>query len=173
MISDLSTDVDPANLILNGTTLAIQDLFSTTNEYHAATIGGVMRMQRNCLQYEVFGKVGLGNMHQTVSVAGATTTTVPGTAPVANQFGLLAQGVNLGSFSQDKFCAAPEVTLKAIYSVNRCLDVSCGYTFLYFTTVAQPGRQVDVDVSVPTDRFRIRDSEFWMHALQCGVTMRY
>jgi hypothetical protein len=26
---------------------------------------------------------------------------------------------------------------------------------------------------VPADRFRIRDSEFWMHAFQCGLTVRF
>jgi hypothetical protein len=92
---------------------------------------------------------------------------------VVNQFGLLAQGVNLGTFNQDKFCAAPELNLKLVYEVNRCIDVSCGYTFLYLTSVAQPGRQIDVDLVVPSERFRIRDSEFWIHAFQCGVTMRF
>lgn len=173
LISDSSTDVDPGNLILDGTVLAINDLFLTRNEYHAATLGAAMKMQRNCWQWEVMGKIGLGNMKESVAIGGTTTTTVPGAAPVTNQFGLLAQGTNLGTFTQDKFSVSPELVVKAVYSVNQCVDVSCGYTLLYFTSAAQPGQQIDPALLVPTDRFEIRESEFWMHAFQCGVSMRF
>ncbi len=172
-ISDVSTDVDPGNLIQDGTTFAITDQFATRNQYHAASVGAAMKFQRFNWQWEVLGKIGLGNMRETVTVAGTTTAAVPGQAVVVEQFGLLAQGVNLGTVTEDKFCASPELNLKVAYQVTRSIDVSCGYTFLYFTSVAQPGRMVDVGLGVPTDRFRIRDSEFWMHAFQCGVTMRF
>ena len=132
-----------------------------------------MKMQRNCWQWEVMGKIGLGNMKESVAIGGTTTTTVPGAAPVTNQFGLLAQGTNLGTFTQDKFSVSPELVVKAVYSVNQCVDVSCGYTLLYFTSAAQPGQQIDPALLVPTDRFEIRESEFWMHAFQCGVSMRF
>jgi hypothetical protein len=173
LIRDLSTDADEGNLIPDGTELEITDLFTTRNEYHAASIGAVMRMQRDCVELEVLGKIGLGNMHQMVTIAGQTDTTVPGAPTVTNQFGLLAQGANLGTFEQDEFCAAPEINIKITYAVNRCVDVSCGYTFLYFTNVAAPGEQIAADLRVPTTTYTIDDSEYWMHAFQCGTTFRF
>jgi hypothetical protein len=173
LISDFSTDVDPGNLIQDGTILAITDLCETKNEYHAATVGAAMRMRRNGWLWEVMGKIGLGNMQETVTVAGTTTTTVPGADPVVVQSGLLAQGVVLGTFSQDKFCASPELNLKVVYQLNRCIDVSCGYTFLYYTNLAQPGEQIDDSLLVPPVNTEIRDAEFWMHAFQAGVAVRF
>lgn len=173
VIADLSTDADPGNLIQDGTTLAITDRFSTRNQYNAASVGAAWKMQNDNLTWEILGKVGLGNMRETVMISGTTVTTVPGQAAVENAVGLLAQGVNLGTFTQDRFCASPEVNLKCSYQVNDHIDVSCGYTFLYFTSSVQPGQQIDVDLRVPPDGFRIRDTEYWMHAFQCGVNVRF
>lgn len=173
VISDLSTDADPANLIQDGTTLEITDQFATRNQYHAAAFGAVLKLQQDNLRWEVLSKIGLGNIQETVAITGRTEVTVPATAPVITDIGLLAQGANLGTFSQDKFCASPEINVKCVYQLTDCIDVSAGYTFLYFTNVAQPGRQIDVDLTVPTDHFRIRETEYWMHAFQAGVSVRF
>lgn len=171
LIADLSTDIDPANLILDGTTLQLSDRFATQNEYHAATIGGTMSLSRGPVRWDLLGKLGFGNMQQRVAIAGSSTVTVPGQAAVVTDGGLLALGTNLGSFDQEKFCVSPEISVKCVYQVTPCIDVSAGYNFLYFTSVAQPGQQIDIDLRVPTNRFEIREDEFWVHAFQFGTTI--
>jgi hypothetical protein len=174
-IADSSTDVDPNNLIADGTIFAITDNFATRNEYHAATVGAAAQFEQGAWRLDVLGKIGFGNMAESVTIAGQTIIDAPpvGVVDVVNDFGLLAQGVNLGTFSQDRFAVSPEVNAKAVYCVNDCIDVWAGYTFVYWSRVAQPGQQIDIDLRVPADRFAIRDSEYWIHALTLGGQVRF
>jgi hypothetical protein len=175
IISDLLTDANAGNLIPDGTTQAITDSFVTRNEYHAASVGAAAQFERGCLRLDLLGKIGFGNMQETVTIFGQTVTDTPplGSPDNVQQFGLLAQGVNIGTFSQDQFTVSPEINVKLVYHVTPCVDVAAGYTFLYWSNLAQPGRQMDLDLRVPADRFAIRDSEFWYHALTLGGQVRF
>jgi hypothetical protein len=90
-----------------------------------------------------------------------------------NGFGLLAQGANLGAFSQNRFSVSPEINAKAVYRVTDCIDVWAGYTFVYWSRMAGPGRQIEPDLRIPADRFVVRDSEYWIHALTLGGQVRF
>ena len=176
LISDSSTDADPANLIADGTILAISDSFVTRNEYHAATLGAAAQFEQGSWRLDVLGKIGFGNMRETVSIAGQTVVDAPpiGVVDAVNAFGLLAQGVNIGTFSQDRFSVSPEINAKAVYRVTDCIDVWAGYTFVYWSRVAGPGRQIDGDLRVPpVQQFAVRDSEYWVHALTLGGQFRF
>jgi hypothetical protein len=174
-ISNLLTDADPNNLIPDGTTLFNSDSFVTRNEYHAFAIGAAAQYEMGVWRLDVMGKIGLGTMRQKVTITGLSVIDNPplGTPDAVNQVGLLAQGANLGTFTNDEFSVSPELNVRLMYHVTSCLDVSVGYTFVYWSNVAHSGEQIDPNLQVPTDQFAIRDSEAWIHALTLGGSLRF
>jgi hypothetical protein len=175
VISSVLTDADPANIIPDGTTLAITDNFATRNEYRAVTIGAAAQYDMGAWRLDVLGKFGLGNMQETVTISGlsVTDTPPPGSPNNVVPQGLLAQNVNLGTFAREEFCVSPELNVKLVYHVNSCVDVALGYTFIYWSNVAQPGDQIDPDLRAPPDRFEIEDSEAWVHAFTLGASFQF
>jgi hypothetical protein len=152
---------------------SITDSFATRNEYHAAVIGAATRYDYGCWRLDLLGKIGLGNMSETVTISGQTVTLNPPGPPAIVNNGLLALGANLGTFSQDKFAVSPEINVKLVYLLSECVDVSVGYTFLYWSNVAQAGEQVDPDLRVPTNQFLIDESESWIHAFTLGASFQF
>jgi hypothetical protein len=175
MISNQLTDADPNNLIPDGTTLLNADNFLTRNEYHAISFGAQAQYENGPWRLDLMGKIGLGNMQETVTISGLSVTDNPplGVPDFVDQSGLLAQGANLGTFTQDTFAVSPEINVKLHYYVTPCLDVSVGYMFVYWSDVAHPGLQIDPNLQVPPGPFAIRDDEAWVHALTLGVAWQF
>ncbi|MGE0759081.1 MAG: BBP7 family outer membrane beta-barrel protein [Pirellulaceae bacterium] len=175
VIQDRLTDADPANLIPDGTVLSDTDRFATRNQYHAATIGAACRYEQGLWSLDLMGKIGLGNMRETVTISGESVTDNPpiGTPDNVVAAGLLASGVNLGTFTQDDFCVSPEINVKVIYHLAQNVDISLGYTFVYWSHLVQPGDQIDPSLRVPADRFVIRDTESWIHAFTVGAAFQF
>ena len=90
-------------------------------------------------------KVALGDMHEQVSINGATsiTSATPGVAPRTFNSGLLALSSNSGTFTRDRFAVVPEVGLRVGYQVTNNLRVFVAYNFLYISEVVRPGDQID------------------------------
>ena len=123
----------------------------------------------------MLGKVAMGNMAQTARVAGSFDG-----APN----GLLAQQNNSGTFSQDVFAVAPEVGLNLIYRPTPCLDINFGYSFLYWSSVAQATELIDpllrvspnnppVGNDLPQPGFEFHNSDLVVHGLNLGLRFSY
>ena len=95
------------------------------------------------------GKVGLGNMRQTVNINGQTIATpVGGGAASVTPQGLYALGTNIGSYTNDEFGILPEGKLNIAYQINNNWAVGAGYSFLYWNNVVTAGSTLDRNLNL-------------------------
>jgi hypothetical protein len=126
-------------LTSNGTRIDVLDVFDTRNEFHGGHLGLELQKFTEMGSLQLLARVGLGNMKQSVQIAGQQTITTVGGSPTTVSGGLLAQPTNIGSYSRDVFAVTPELTLQYVRPLTDCLEFSAGYTLLYFNRVVQPG----------------------------------
>lgn len=173
-ISDITEAVN-IPLIDPGTTIAITDHFDTSNEFHGGLIGLAWEHQGVCWRLEFLAKVAFGNVRQKVGISGQTTVVTPppgSTVSVQNQ-GLLAQGANLGSFTRDKFAVSPELAVTLAYQLNDHFELHAGYSYIYWSSIAQAADQIDPSLVVPASSFAIQDSGYWLHGINVGGQYRF
>lgn len=162
-------------LVDPGTTFEVRDSFATRNEFQGGSIGLSWQHLGCGWNVEVLAKVGLGNMHQVVNIAGQTvvTTPAPDSTVDTEAAGLLARGANLGQHTRSEFAVAPEIGVNCQYQLSQCLVVNLGYSFLYWSNVALPGAQIDPQLRVPTPSYTIRDNSYSLHGLNVGAEFRF
>jgi hypothetical protein len=175
--------VDPAGSIPVDTVVDVEDLFATKNEFHAGEIGLLAEYDRGFLTWSLLAKVGLGRMRQRVSIDGETSVTVPGQSAVVTDQGLLALDTNIGEYSQSVFAVSPEVALTAAYHLNHAVDLTVGYSFIYWNRVAQPSAQIDTALNTTQiagtlagearPAFEFQDSGYFVQGLNFGISWVY
>lgn len=162
-----------------GTALEVTDLFDTRNTYHAGEIGLWGTYDQGPVTWSLLAKVGLGNMSQRTTIRGSTISTAAGGAPTMTDQGLLALDTNSGVFKRKVFAVSPELAFTGAYHLNDCIDLTFGYSFIYWTHVAQAGDQIDLSIN-PTQidgalvgaarpEFPGNDSSFYVHGLNFGL----
>ncbi|MHB8970858.1 MAG: BBP7 family outer membrane beta-barrel protein [Pirellulaceae bacterium] len=162
-----------------GTTIQMYDLFDTTNRYHAGEIGFLGEYDGSDITWSLLAKVGLGSMQQRTEIAGSTMVTVSGQPAVVTDQGLLALGTNSGIYAQNKFTVSPELQLTAAYHLTDNIDLTVGYSFIYWNHVAQPGPQIDEVLNTsqingalvgdPRPAYPNRDSDFFVQGMSVGI----
>ena len=65
----------------------------------------------------------------------------------ARPSGVLAQGTNIGLVETNSVTVMPELGIKLGFFLNRRMKLSAGYNFIYWSKVARPGDQIDIDVN--------------------------
>jgi hypothetical protein len=162
-----------------GTVIDMYDSFEVTNRYHAGEIGLLGQYDRGDITWSLLAKVGLGNMTRRTEIRGHTETRVPGQPVTTSEIGLLALRTNSGVYEESSFTVSPEIQLTAAYHLNDCIDLTCGYSFIYWNSVAQAGQEID-DVINTTQisgelegaarpAFLNPESDFFVHGLNFGV----
>ncbi len=165
------------------TTLTVNDLFDTQNEFHGGALGLLTELQQGCFSLKLLGRLALGNMQETVRVAGTTVITPPPPAmgapfpPVVFDRGILAQPSNIGTDERDRTVVSPEVGITLGYNFTQNVTFTLGYSFIYWTHVAQAGDQIDraVDLTQALDApsLHIKDTDFWVMGVNGGLEWRY
>jgi hypothetical protein len=159
----------------------IVDDFQSTNTFHGADLG--VAWQRRCGPWllDVLGKLALGNTEQTVTIGGQTV--ISGSAANDGTYpgGLLAQRTNIGTYPRSVFAVMPELGVSLGYQFAPCLTAKVGYNFLYWSRVARPGDQIDLDVNpdlLPPEEqfagparpsFDFGDTDFWAQGIRVGL----
>jgi hypothetical protein len=185
-IQHVITSLDPAGTVPVGTIIDGTDIFDAENEFHGGLLGLSAELQQGRWTLNMLGKVGMGNMHQTVSVRGETIVTQPNPPPPPATFpgALLVQPTNIGFATQDKFTFIPEGAFNVGFQVNDYLNLSLGYTFMYWSQVALASGQIDRNVNPtqfrggalngsPDPRFAFDNTDFWVQGVTLGVSGRY
>ncbi len=54
---------------------------------------------------------------------------------------------NIGSYHQNVFSCVPQIELKLAYAVTSNFRLTCGYDWIYWTSVARPGEQISTQVN--------------------------
>ncbi len=168
------------DLIQDGTVFTTNDLFEAENNFHGAHIGMLSSVVHKRISLSTLAKVSFGSMAQTVSVRGFTDQSVhnPGSFPG----GILTQQSNITEFSRNTFAFLPEMKVKMGYSLSDNIQMTVGYSFMYWSSVALAGNQIDrtVDISqalggAASNRpaFSFDDSGYWMHGVDLGLAVTY
>ena len=118
----------------------------------------------------------------TERVAGRTQTHVDAISAGHVLCGILAQRTNSGRFVQDKFAVIPELGVTLGYQMTDQWKATFGYTFIYWSSVARPGVQIDPVVNpnlFPPEpmmftgalrpQFAFRDTDIWLHGINLGL----
>ncbi len=108
-----------------------------------------------------------------VTINGSTNIFPINAAPVYLTGGNYAT-LQVGSYSANRFAYAPEGQLNVAYQLTPCIRAQLGYTFLYLSSVARPGNQIDnsfdgvVHPSVP-----MASSSYWAQGLNFGLQFAF
>lgn len=159
----------------------ISDVFDTETQFHGGEFGFMFEFERCNWSLDVLTKLALGGSRQIVTISGATATTVAMVTTNASG-GILAQRTNSGRFVQDKFAVVPEIGMTLGYQLNDCWKATFGYSFLYWSSVARPGDQIDNVVNpnlFPPEaspfsgalrpEFNHRATDFWVQGINFGL----
>lgn len=150
--------------------LVVFDEFDANNEFHGGVLGMQAEMDRGPFTVGFLGKVGLGNMHQTMTIDGGGNPD-----PLR---GLLAQTPNIGLHSRDEFAVVPEVNVNLGFRATENVDLMIGYSMIYWSDVVRPGSSLDLrtDVLAPINNqppFRFNNTDFWVMGFNAGCQVRF
>lgn len=168
-----------------------RDLFDARNYYNGGEVGLLGQYDAGPLTFSLLGKLGIGNMHQEVTISGNSSVALAGQAnPPLLTGGLLAMPTNIGVHEDDTFALLPEAEIKIGYRLTRRLELSLGYALTCWSKVALAADQIDVSqANTPTVNAsqllggplagpanpvlpEIRDNTFWLQGITIGLTLR-
>jgi hypothetical protein len=136
-----------------GFTVSTFDKFQTENLFNGGQLGARINPHWGAFALDLVAKVALGNMREEVTIQGQTTTNAP--LPVTRAIGgIYAQASNIGEYSRDVFAVIPEAEANLCWDLTANVCARIGYTFLYVSSVARPGDQIDTRLNpnrVPID----------------------
>jgi hypothetical protein len=168
-----------------GTNFDLTDEFRTRNEFHGGQFGvRVTGMAAGYWQWELLGKMALGNTRTQTSIRGQTIVTLPNGTSSTQPAGLLAQGTNIGEYETDELGTISEASLTLRRQLGYGWSVHCGYNLLLWTDVLRAGEQIDTGINVsqippgtlsgePRPEFPDATNDFWAQGLNLGLEFNY
>lgn len=175
------TSLDPSE----PSRIEITDQFDTRNEFHGGEFGFMWQGGVRRWTLDFYSKVAIGNVHQTVNVDGNTIISFAGPQNVSTG-GLLAQNSNIGEYSRDRLGLLPEFGTTLGWYITPRLQATVGYTFVFLSSVARPGEQIDpivnpdqfapaMDPIVGPLRpgFAFAETDYWAQGLNVGLDLRW
>jgi len=184
MISDFKRFVGTGTGLQVGTTIEEFDRFATQNDFHGGELGVAAELRRRRWTLEVLGKLAVGNNRSRVTINGSTTVTVPDPDVATTPYGLLALPSNSGTYAHDLWAVIPEFGITLGYQLTGGLRATVGYTLLYWSQVARPGDQIDLDVNLSQiqsgglvgparPEFIWTNTDVWAQGLSLGLDYRF
>ena len=164
-----------------GTTFDMFDEFNTRNTFNGVDFGITQQWSMRCnWSLEASARVALGTTVNRVGINGETVITPDDEDSETFTGGLLAQGTNIGSYSQSKFGSMGEFGLTARKELVCGLTALVGYRFLYWANVARAGKQIDTRINPsqfsggtldgdPLPAFAFKTETFWAQGLHFGL----
>jgi len=179
-----SNSVSIGGLYPTGTRMTFDDKFDTHNDFHGIPLGMMLEYVQGPWTISAMGKVGLGVMHQSVSIHGSSSMTPPAGSSTAYPGGVYAQPTNSGNRSSNNFAWMPEVGVTLGYQVTPSCSLTLGYSVMYWSNVVLAGDQIDRGVngsqllggtlSGPVrPAASSNDTSYWVHGLQVGASFRF
>ncbi len=169
--------------------IIVNDRFSARNQFYGGQLGLQWEVRKGPWYVDVTGKVALGGTQQVVNIDGTTTFIPPGSGPITQPGGLLAQRTNSGRFEGSQFSVVPEIGVRLGYQLRPHLRAFVGYNFLFWSNVARPADQIDrvvntqqipsifgpgqVSTGLNRPMFVFRDTDFWVQGISFGFELRF
>jgi hypothetical protein len=156
-------------------TINVRDQFHTLNRFNGIEFGAVFE-RRNCRwSFDFLMKLALGSTNERVSIDGSTVF-ADGQTATAAPGGLLAAPSNIGTYDRDVFTVVPELGVAVGYDVTCHLRTTLGYTFLYWSQVARPADQIDLNVNPgggAFPQFNFHCADYWAQGFNLGLEYHY
>lgn len=175
----------PGSSVAAGTRFLITDRFQTDNDFHGVPIGLNWERRWSHWYAGVRASVALGVSHQTTTISGSTTIISPGGATQTFPGGLLTQPSNIGTYTNNEFAVVPEIGARLGCQVTDQVRVFAGYNFMYWSSVARAGDQIDLRVNpnqiAPPQplngpalpAYLGRKTDYWLHGISLGAEIRF
>lgn len=165
-------------------TFDIRDRFATENEFHGFDLGLRLSYVWRRVSLDVGGRMGLGQTHRTLSIAGSTLQTNNLGQTTATTGGLFAQPSNIGVYRDSRFTVLPECNVTLGCFLTDRLRATLGYTFVSWSHVLRPGEQIDrsvdarwFDAGALNGRVRpapaFHETTMWLSGVQVGLDYRW
>lgn len=168
------------------------DEFDTRNNFYGGQIGARASFENNQIILNMTGKIAFGTMQERVIVNGATLTNSFSSDGSVLEFpgAYFSQPTNIGSRSVNQFAVIPEVNLNFGIKLSPWASVIVGYSFLYVSSVARPGDQIDRVIN-PTQApaiggipggalvgparpaLIVHDTDLWLQGLNLALELRF
>jgi hypothetical protein len=170
--------------LVPGTFSRLRESFQTQDEFHGASLGFAADWRQNVWSLELLGKVGLGDMRQSVTIAGQSAQTPPGGPTTMAPIGVVfARPTNIGTYERHRFAAVPELNVNGVYNINPRFRLLAGYSIMYWSNVVLAGNQIDPRVN-PTQLvppfvgprrplFAFHRNDFVVQGLNLGLDCRW
>ena len=170
-----------------GSVVDVHDEFRTTNNFYGGQIGLAAGVRSGMLTLDARGKIALGPMQQIASVNGVTTVLNPNGSTTVFDGGLYALRTNIGRHQRQKVAVIPEVGLDVGLQLTSHLRLYAGYSFLWVSTVARAGEQIDPVINTTVfpilsgngplvgparPAFDFAGNDFWVQGLNLGLELR-
>jgi hypothetical protein len=171
-----------------GSRVNLEDEFRTVNRFYGGQVGLETGVQLGGLTIDLRGKIALGEMHQVADVSGTMDVLRPNGSTTLFQGGLFALRSNGGRHQRDELAFIPEVGLDVGLQLTPHWRLYAGYSFLWVSTVARAGEQIDPVVNVTQfpirsgngplvgparPAFNFEETNFWAQGLNFGLELRY
>ncbi len=124
----------------------VGDQFNTNNTFYGVNLGLLNTLYMGRFSLSANTKLGLGVTNQTVDILGQTTINNVSSITTYNG-GLLAMPTNIGTHTQSKITAIPELEFQAGFQLSQRWRISVGYNLLYWGNVVRPGNLIDTSVN--------------------------
>jgi putative beta barrel porin BBP7 len=159
----------------NDPTINVTDQFRTLNHFNGIDFGIAFERRYCRWSFDLLMKIALGSTSSRVTIDGSTVI-ANGQTATATPGGLLAAQSNMGTYDRDLFSVVPELGVTVGYDVTCQLRATLGYTFIYWSQVARPADQIDLNVnpgggSFP--QFNFHCADFWAQGFNLGLEYRY
>jgi hypothetical protein len=180
----LTDNLNATSELAAGTNFNAFDSFRTHNEFNGGELGMVIQSHRGRWSLESTLKLALGDTLSQVDINGGTVVTSAEGAKTPYVGGLLALPSNIGIHDSNQFSVIPELGLTLGYDLTCRLRATVGYSFMYWSNVARPGDQIDLNVASsqlppPTSTtathpaFDLRTTDYWAQGVNFGLDYRF
>ncbi len=164
----------------NGRVRTYSDLFDTENTFHGGQVGFEAVVTNGRWFARSLTKVHMGDMQQRVSIRGRGTDTNPPVGGGANTNGGFLSLEKVGDYEQNEFTFVPELNFKLGYRFRQHVEMSVGYSFLMFDSLALAGDQIDRNIddslrntNVGAGTHTIQDSSLWVQGVDLGLAITF
>jgi hypothetical protein len=160
------------------------DRFDAQNNFYGGQLGARVSYESPWLFFNGTAKLALGGTVESVATSGGLFSSGGSAAG-----GYFTQPSNLGSQSQSQFAVVPGADLNFGIRLSPWASVVVGYSFLYVSSVARPGDQLDHVINpgqsplafgVPPSSagparpaLVVRDTDFWVQGLTFSLQFQY
>jgi hypothetical protein len=156
-----------------GSTVTVTDSFGVRNQFYGGQAGVRVQYMLNRWSFNGTGTLAMGSTHETVTVDGSTNVYPVNSQPVYLQGGNYAT-LQTGTYSTNRFAVAPGVNLNVGYQFTPFIRGTFGYNFLYLSSVARPGNQIDNNYDgVVHPLVPMVSSSYWAQGITLGLQFSF